>query len=109
MRSAITAIAVGVLMLSAIALYAISYDTGRLNSEVAALNDKVAAANEEIAVLRAERANLTRPARIDRLVKANLKLHPLQPSQLGRVADLPWRGEAPSDPAKDAPPVALQP
>ena len=108
MRSAITAIAVGVLMLSAFALYAISYDTGRLSTEVSALNDKVAAETEEIAVLRAEKANLTRPARVDRLVKANLKLHPLQPGQLGRVADLPWRGEAP-DAQKDGPPVVLQP
>ena len=108
MRSAITAIAICALALSAFALYAVSYDTNRLNAEVSALASKVAAANADIAVLRAERANLTRPARIDRLVKANLNLHPLQPAQLGRIADLPWRGEVP-DSQKDAPPVALQP
>ena len=108
MRSAITAFAVLALVASAFALYTITYDTGRLSNEVAALSDKVAADTAEIAVQRAEKANLTRPARIDRLTKANLKLHPLQPSQLGRIADLPWRGEAPGIP-KDAPPVALQP
>ena len=107
MRNAITALSVVVLICSAFALYAISYDTGRLSNDVAALSDKVAADAAEIAVLRAEQANLTRPARVDRLTKANLKLHPLLPGQLGHIADLPWRGEAPGE-SKDAPPVALQ-
>ena len=108
MRSAITAFAFGALIVSAFALYAISYDTGRLNGDVSVLVDKVAADAAEIAVVRAEKANLTRPARIDRLVQANLKLHPRLPGQLRRIADLPWRGEA-ADTPKDAPPVVLQP
>jgi len=108
MRNAITAFAVVALIGSAFALYAISYDTGRLNTDVSELADKVAASQAEIAVLHAEKANLTRPARIDRLTKANLKLHPILPAQLGRVADLPWRDEQPGT-ARDAPPMVLQP
>jgi cell division protein FtsL len=108
MRNVITAFAIVAAIGSAFALYAITYDTGRLSGTVGQLSDNVAADEAEIAVLRAEKANLTRPARIDRLVKANLKLHPIQPGQLGQIADLPWRGEA-SGPAKDVPPVALQP
>jgi len=108
MRSAITALAVIALVGSAFALYTITYDTGRLSLDVGALADKVAADEAEIAVLRAEKANLTRPARIDRLTRANFKLHPVLPAQLGRVADLPWRGEQPGV-TKDAPPVVLQP
>lgn len=108
MRNAITAFAVFALIASAFGLYSITYDTTRLGNTVAALTDKAAAVEAEIAVLRAEKANLTRPARIDRLTKANLKLHPLQPNQLGRVADLPWRGDTPGS-AKEAPPLMLQP
>jgi len=108
MRNAITAFAVFALIAAAFGLYSITYDTTRLGNTVAALTDKVAATEAEIAVLRAEKANLTRPTRIDRLTRANLKLRPLQPNQLGRVADLPWRGDA-AGPAKDAPPVVLQP
>ena len=107
MRQSITLMAVLALIASACALYAIKYDTSRLAAEVSDLIDKVAARTSEIAVMRAEKANLMRPARVDRLTKANLKLRPALPRQLGRIADLPWKGDAAG--AADAPPVALQP
>ena len=107
MRQIVTVSAFAALVASAFALYAITYDSGRLSAEVSELNAKIAAREAELAVLTAEKANLTRPARIDRLVRAHLTtLRPTNPKQLGTIADLPWRGDAA---AKDAPPVALQP
>ena len=61
----------------------------------------------DIAVMRAEKANLLRPARIDALVKANLALRPIAPKQLGRIADLPWKDDAQSVQV-DGPPLALK-
>lgn len=108
MRKLITISAFVALVASAFALYAITYDTGRLTGEVADLNARIAAREAELAVLTAEKANLTRPARIDRLVRAHLTtLRPTAPKQLGTIADLPWRGDAAA--AKDAPPLVLQP
>lgn len=108
MRKLITISAFVALVASACALYAITYDTGRLTGEVADLNARIAAREAELAVLTAEKANLTRPARIDRLVRAHLTtLRPTAPKQLGTIADLPWRGDAAA--AKDAPPLVLQP
>ena len=107
MRKIVAVSAFVALVVSAFALYAITYDTGRLSDEVGELNAKIAAREAELAVLTAEKANLTRPARIDRLVRAHLTtLRPTNPRQLGTIAELPWRGEAI---LKDAPPVALQP
>lgn len=108
MRQTIVVTAVCAVVASACALYAIKYDTGRLAAEVSDLTDKVAQREAEIAVMRAEKANLLRPARIDRLTKAHLTLRPTAPRQLGRIADLPWKGDAPASTA-EAPPVALQP
>lgn len=108
MRQIIPLVAVAAFVASACALYVIKYDTARVGTEVTDLTGKVAAREAEIALLRAEKANLLRPARIDRLVKAHLTLRPTMPKQLGRIADLPWRGEAPGSVA-DGPPVAPQP
>lgn len=108
MRNIVTISAFLALVVSAFALYAIKYDTSRLGAEVTELSGAVSGRETEIAVLRAEKANLTRPARIDRLTKANLALRPTAPKQLGTIADLPWRGDVPAG-GKDAPPVMLQP
>ena len=109
MRKIVTVSAFAALVACAFALYAIKYDTSRLNAEVTELEAKIAAREAELAVLTAEKANLTRPARIDRLVRAHLgTLRPTYPRQLGTIADLPWRGDAAAG-AKDAPPVTLQP
>jgi len=109
MRPSITVLAVGALIASACALYAIKYDTGRVAAEVSDLTDKIAQRQAEIAVMRAEKANLLRPARIDALVRAHLTtLSPAAPKQLGRVADLPWKGDIAAA-TSDLPPLALQP
>ncbi len=107
MHRSVTVLAIGAAIASAVALYAVKYDTSRIAAEVSDATDQVAKRETEIAVMRAEKANLMRPARIDTLVKANLTLRPIAPKQLGRVADLPWKGDVPG--AADAPPVKLQP
>jgi hypothetical protein len=107
MRLSITALAVAALIASACALYAIKYDTGRIAAEVSDLTEAISKHDGEIAVMRAEKANLLRPARIDALVKVHLTLRPATPKQLGQIADLPWKGAAP-DQTPEAPPVALK-
>jgi cell division protein FtsL len=107
MHRSITVLALGALIASAGALYAIKYDTAKIAADVTDLTDKVAKREAEIAVMRAEKANLLRPARIDALVKANLTLRPIAPKQLGRIADLPWKDEAAGSLA-DGPPVGLK-
>jgi hypothetical protein len=106
MRPSITALAVAALIISACALYAIKYDTGRIAAEVSDLSGRIAKREAEIAVMRAEKANLLRPARIDALVQAHLPLRPAAPRQIGRIADLPWKGEPPTA-STEAPPLAL--
>ena len=108
MRQFVTVSAFVALLASACALYAVSYDTGRLSQEVGELADRLAARQAEIAGLRAGKASLLRPGRIDRLVKAHLALRPVAPAQLGSIAGLPWHGEAAGQ-GPEAPPVALQP
>ena len=106
MHRSVTVLAIGALIASAVALYAIKYDTGRIAAEVSDLTDLVTKREAEIAVMRAEKANLLRPARIDALVKANLTLRPIAPKQLGRIADLPWKDDPGA--AVEGPPVALK-
>ena len=108
MRDLVPVTSFAALAICAFALYAITYDTGRITTNIGALAEKLTAREAEIGVLRAELANLTRPGRIDRLVKAHLDLHPALPQQLGTVADLPWRGDA-GNSSKDAVPLAMTP
>ena len=106
MHRSVTVVAFGALIGSAVALYVIKYETGRIAAEVSDLTDQVAKRDAEIAVMRAEKANLLRPARIDALVKANLTLRPIAPKQLGRIADLPWKDDTGA--ANEGPPVTLK-
>ena len=103
MRRALTALSVFALIASAIALYAIKYDTARLHADVANLSELVTARETEIAVMRADKANLLRPGRIESLAKKHTTLRPADPKQFGRVADLPWKDDAPSRGAEAVP------
>jgi hypothetical protein len=61
-----------------------------------------------IALLTAERAALTRPERLDELAARHLDLRPLEPRQIGSVAELPWREAATGVAAPAVPMAPLQ-
>ncbi len=54
---------------SALLLYALNYDTRRLEAELQAKERQAARARSDIAVLKAERSTLARPDRIDDLAR----------------------------------------
>jgi cell division protein FtsL len=66
---------------SAFLLYALNYDTRRLEAHVQAQEHLAAEAKSDIAVLKAERSHLSRPERIDPLAR-QLGLVPPRPDQL---------------------------
>lgn len=75
--------AVGTVLLavaSAFVLYAVTYETRRIEQHVAAQVRTVEKTRLDIAVLRAERAYLARPERIDELAR-KIGLAPIEPRQ----------------------------
>jgi cell division protein FtsL len=83
---------------SAFLLYALNYDTRRLEAHVQAQERVAAEAKSDIAVLKAERSHLSRPERIDPLAR-QLGLIPPRPDQLvapGVASALP---QLPAQPA----------
>lgn len=66
---------------SAFLLYGLSYDTRQLEARVAEQQRKADLARSDIAVLKAERAHLARPARIEPLARAQ-GLAPVSEHQL---------------------------
>jgi cell division protein FtsL len=65
---------------SAFVLYAVSYETRRLELHVDALTRTAEKTSLDIAVLRAERAHLARPERIETLAR-KIGLAPIEPRQ----------------------------
>ena len=70
MRQAITALAMLLAAVSAVALYAITYDTRRLEARVHAMEKELEKAEGDIVAGRAELAHLTRPERIEPIARA---------------------------------------
>lgn len=66
----LSASAVGLALISAFVLYAVSYETRHLDTEVAAKDRRIERLRSDIAVLKAERAFLSRPERIEPLARA---------------------------------------
>jgi cell division protein FtsL len=77
---------------SAFALYALKYDTRRVEMRVQTLEQALDKAQEEIALLKARHAHLARPERIEPLARA-LGLAPIAPRQYLRV-EAPANGAA---------------
>ena len=75
-----SAIAVGVTLACAYVLYAMSYDTRKLELSVQASEGQAERLRSEIAILKAERAFLSRPERIEPLARA-LGLEPARGAQ----------------------------
>lgn len=70
---------------SAFLLYAVNYETRRLEAEVQAKERATEKARSDIAILKAERGHLSRPERIDPLARAQ-GLGPPRPEQLAHSA-----------------------
>jgi cell division protein FtsL len=66
----VTTASVFLTLASAFLLYGLNYDTRQLEARVQEQERNVAQARGDIAVLRAERAHLTRPERIEPLARA---------------------------------------
>lgn len=71
---------------SAVFLYAVSYETRQLETQVSKQENRSQKLREDIAVLKAERAHLSRPARIEQEA-LKLGLRPVERNQITHSAD----------------------
>jgi cell division protein FtsL len=78
---------------SAFALYDIKYDTRRMEARVRELERRVQEVQGDIARLKAERAHLARPERLEPMARA-LGLAPIAPGQYLRIRAKPHDGAA---------------
>ncbi len=69
-------------------LYALKHDTARFEADVHATERAIEKAESDIAALKAERAWLGRPERIDGLARSQ-GLGPVRPDQYGRIGARP--------------------
>lgn len=88
----LTVLAFAGLLCSAFALYSVKYDTHRLQTRVLEQERRIERTVTDIAILRAERAYLSRPERLQKLAhEKKLGLRPAQPAQFVRGNDIPLR------------------
>lgn len=81
---------------SALLLYALNYDTRRLEAEVQEKERVADQARSDIAVLKAERGTLSRPDRIDGLAR-QLGLAPPKPEQFEQSREVSELSERPNN------------
>jgi cell division protein FtsL len=91
MLSKLNVMLVALALASAFALYAMKHDTRQLDARVQADERLLDRLENDIAVLKAERAHLARPDRIDKLARA-LGLEPISPRQYVRADELHYDG-----------------
>ena len=82
-----------------VALYTITYDTGRLEAKVQAQERALERAERDVNVLRAERAHLARPERLEPLAR-ELGLAPIESGQYLRLAAPLPQADPPADPSQ---------
>ena len=75
---------------AAFALYAVKDDTHKLQSRNQRQERLIERTENDIAILKAERAHLARPERIDELARRQ-GLGPIGAAQYGRIRDIPVR------------------
>lgn len=90
----VTIVAGFMALASAFLLYALNYDTRRLEAAVAARERAAEQARSDIATLKAERAFLTRPERIEPLARG-LGMRPIGERQIS--AGAPTAGQRSAD------------
>ena len=91
-----------------VALYTITYDTGRLEAKVQAQERALERAERDVNVLRAERAHLARPERLEPLAR-ELGLAPIESGQYLRLAAPLPQADPPADPSRQNAAAALAP
>ena len=69
---------------SACVLYGFNYDTRLIETNVRSLERRVEIAHNDIALLKAEKAHLSRPGRVDTYAR-QLGLEPVRPNQILQV------------------------
>lgn len=94
------ALAIALLIGSAVYVYKIKYDTMSLRYEVVRLEKQITQERDLIALLKAEWQKLNSPERLQMLSDAHLDLVPLMASQIVRWQDVPER-QAPVDSIAD--------
>jgi hypothetical protein len=97
-------VVIGMLVLAAVDVYRIKYDSTVQAEHLAKLRADVRRERDKIAMLRAEWEELDNPARIEQLAKRFLKLRPIAPTQFDSLDHLPARPIEPVRPG-DADPI----
>jgi cell division protein FtsL len=96
MRGAATGLAVVLMLLSAFLLYAVSSETRRLELGVQSSERRLERLRSEIAVLKADRAFLARPSRLESAAR-RLGMRPATARQNIRIEEIPLRRAAATD------------
>jgi len=95
----------GILLLATltatVALYTITYDTRRLEAQVQAQERALERVERDVNVLRAERAHLARPERLEPLAR-ELGLAPIESRQYLRLAVPLQQADSPASPQRQA-------
>jgi cell division protein FtsL len=95
-------IVVAALVVAAVNVYTIKYESAVRAEQVAKLAAEIKHERETIAALRAEWALLDNPERIQALARRHLALKMLDPAQIERLDRLPERPPMPLVPQSDA-------
>jgi len=95
-------IVVAALVVAAVGVYTIKFESTVRAQQVAKLAAEIKRERDTIAALRAEWALLDNPARIEALVHRHLALKMLDPAQIGHLDSLPERPPMPAGPPVDA-------
>ena len=102
----------GILLLATltatVALYTITYDARRLEAKVQAQERALERAERDVNVLRAERAHLARPERLEPLAR-ELGLAPIEGRQYLRLAAPLQQPDPPADPSRQDAAAVLAP
>lgn len=88
-------------VVSAAALFGISFEVSALEERLVALNKDITRDRNAIHVLKAEWSYLNQPERLDGLTRRHLELKPLEGTQLSDLSTVPLR------PAPESAPVSL--
>ena len=97
------------------AMFQVKYEVMQQEETLARLNKDIADTREQIRVIDAEWSYLTRPDRLKRLAARYLNLAPIAAAQIGDLASVPERADAPAalvsapNPVFPAQPKAIQP